>query len=290
MVTKIKFRGVPLKAVTFIANYHSNRAGFIIIREKRLVVDTILKYLNKICSSIDFLCLDFILKESDSEKNLLISLQENKVSFLQKNGSASPYIFIDKDWEQFLRGRSQKFRYNLKTCKRKFESETNFEVVKYSETGIQKAMAELFSVSRKTWKFDAGTAIVSSKENIMFYSSLAEISAQKGWLNIWILRVDNNPIAFTFNIKFKNKCFVLKNGFDNDYSKFAPSKFISSIAIKDSFDNNLTEYEWLGDSESFKMEWTTLCKEHYKYWIFSDSLIGKTLFFAEKNIIPFIKN
>lgn len=290
MRAKIKFRGIPVNAVTFIANYHSNRSGFIMLRLKREIVNSVLRYLTTSKLFFDVICLDFLLYNSDTEINIQKAINELGLMFIKKRGSSSPFIPVEQNWELYLRTLSQKFRYNLRRYEKRLKLKFDFDVKMYSNEDIDIAMDDLLTVSSKTWKSKTKTAIASNEDNKTFYYRLAKLASLNNWLNIWLLKTDNKPIAFTFNINYKNKVYVLKNGYNEEYSEFAPSKILSFFAIKDSFDKNIAEYEWLGDKEPFKLDWSLFCKDHYKFWIFRKTIIGKVLFFNEKWIVPLTKS
>lgn len=292
MIKEMKFRLWPVRVISFIANYHSNRAGLILIKKKEEVADEIFRYLLSSGYEFDLIYFDFIVKDSDTDRNLIAALNKNKIRHIRMPSTLSPYIPVESDWETFISKKSRNFRHGLNKNENKIKKTEKYEVVEYKTCGITGAVSEIFEISKNTWKYREGTAIASTPENIEFYSSLAEVSSFKEWLNIWVLKINTVPVAFVYNLDYKGRIFSLKIGFDEKYAVFSPSEYINTAAIKNCFDNKRVEYDWLGDKLYFKTRWTSSYREHYKYWIFRNSIYGKTLYFREKiisNIKRFIK-
>jgi CelD/BcsL family acetyltransferase involved in cellulose biosynthesis len=290
MILKLKLRGITTKAITFLANYHTNRFGLILYKHKKDATERILKFIKHSAYKFDLLLLNFIANDSDTDMMLNQVLKENKYHFIKKTCQASPYIPINGEWESYLKTKSQNFRHKLNRTKNNFERLGTYEIVKYTNNNVTKALAELLVISRLTWKNKKNTAIVSNPENTDFYSALAHKAAHKGWLNIWILKHNQTPIAFAYNLEYKNKIFALKIGFDERLARLSPSEFLNTRAIKDCFESKKNEYDWLGESLPFKLKWTSFCREHSKYLIFNNTAYGRFLHFLESKMIPYIKH
>ena len=290
MRKKIKWRWLPVVAISFIANYHSNRCGLIIAKnEKRGIFDLIFKYFKESECHFDILCFDFIMKDSMTDKLLKEALSVNMMKYRAMNGDLSPYIQIQGSWDDYKKSMSSNFRHKLNRTKNKFERHGKYEIRKFTNDLTSEAMQDLAAVSRKTWKFKEKTAIASNTQYMDLYSSIAKIFSKKEWLNIWILKLGNKPISFILNFVYKNKVYSSKIGFDEEYADFAPGEFLNAAAIKDCFDNKMDEYDWLGENLPFKTRWTPHCRPHIKYRIFQQSAYGKILSSIELSIIPKIK-
>jgi CelD/BcsL family acetyltransferase involved in cellulose biosynthesis len=137
-------------------------------------------------------------------------------------------------------------------------------------------------ISRASWKFREKTAIVNSDEKSRFFKELTEMLAASGWLNIWILTIADKPAAFAYNVRYKNRIYAMEIGYSDAHAQLSPSEFLNTEAIKECFDTGVTEYDWLGDALPFKMKWTSLTREHSKYWIFNNTVYGKLLYGVEQ--------
>ena len=287
MIRRMKYRSLPVRSVTFMANYYSHRSGLILIRREKEVVSCVLKYLSDY--NFDLMYFDFIEKGSATDTSLGSVLDAEKMRHVRWNGEFSPYIAIDGTWECFLDEKTKSFRKDIKHTNNLFNRGGRYEVIKYSNTDIDYAIAQLFTISENTWKFANGTAIINNEKSKMFYRSLAYVAASNNWLNIYILKLYNQPIAFGYCLRYGEKIYSLKIGYDKRYAELSPGKFLSMYTIKDAFENCLKEYDFLGANEARKLQWTPLIREHYKYYIFNNNLYGKSLYAFESRIISKLK-
>jgi CelD/BcsL family acetyltransferase involved in cellulose biosynthesis len=286
MYTRIRYYGVRLRAVTFIANYHSNRAGFMLVRNDKEVLQAFLQYVTTNLPQSCMCSFDFMLHGAHDNSVLRELLVEQNIPHVIKTTIASPYIPVAITWDEYLKTRSKNFRHKLNRTGNIFKRVGPYEIVRYTDHDIDQGMQELLIVSQKTWKSSAGTAIASNGENITFYSSLAQEAARKGWLELWILRVQGRPICFVYNLVYRNKVFAIKIGYDQSYAKLSPSEFLNTLAIKDCFDRKRLEYDWLGENIPFKMKWTDRCRQHDSFIITNQSLRGRLIYFLETAVIP----
>jgi CelD/BcsL family acetyltransferase involved in cellulose biosynthesis len=144
-------------------------------------------------------------------------------------------------------------------------------------------MEEVVAVSRKSWKFKAHTSILDDEESVRFFTVLAERMASKGWLTIWMLKLDGKPIAYQYALTYKGRVYGLKIDFDDDYRQMAPSKFLQRHIIQQCFSRQMKEFDLLGEKEAYKMDFTTSYREHIKYMVFGNTPCGKALYALERH-------
>ncbi len=212
-----------------------------------------------------------------------------KVKYVKRGSITSPFIKIDQTWEEYLKTVQKDLRQKINRTRNIYNKIDQYQITQYTVDKTGKVIDDLLAISRKTWKYDAGTAIASSKENIKFYQELAKVFSDKNSLSIWVLEIDSKPAAFDFSLMFNNKTYMLKVGYDKEYSKYAPGVFISLNAVRDSFDKGKSEYDFLGDNDAYKRMWTNIARKHVKYIVFNDSILGNALYRVESNIIPLLK-
>ena len=275
------WRCVPLKVVSFLSNYHSNRAEILLSKDPGKVLDVILSYVYRQCDLIELGFLSDECKTSDLLKGI------KKYRYLSFVDFESPYITIDGQWEDFLKGRSKKLKRKLNSLNKKYKG-YNHEIVHYTKFDPE-CMMKIFHISKNTWKYTQNSAIVSHKDTKGFYENLAIMASDRGWLDIHILEIDYTPVAFDFKLNFNNIIYCLKIGYDMSYAKKSVGQFLMQRSIEDAFKGGCKEYDFVGKVGRFKREWTGLVRPHHKYLVFTNSICGRLLCFIEKGIIKRIK-
>lgn len=289
MITRENRRGVTVRALTFMANYHSNRTGFILAGDGRDALNALCGHIVTRRADLDMWTLDFIPEGSNGDLLLPGILRARNMPHVIMRSLVSPYITIDKPWDAYWAARKKKFRHGIKQDTGNFLRDGQPDITLYTAENLDSVYADLLQVSRATWKYQAGTAIASTPENIHFYHCLARIAAARGWLNIWLLRREGRPVAFSYCLVYKGRAMVLKIGFDIACAQDGPGGVLSMHSIRHYFGAGLTEYDWLGENEPFKRKWTSLVRAHNKYLVFTRRPRGRLLYFIEQSAVPAIK-
>lgn len=286
--SKTKWRGLTVKAVTFIGDHYSNRLGLIIKNNainKEDIFQHIVAYLKSTKHEFDLISLDLIVDNSDTDLTIKKFLDANAMKHRRMKTDLSPYLLINSDWDSYLKTRSANFRSKLKRTRNGFNKEHNFQITKYENSDVLNGMKELLTISKETWKYKNGTAIASKKNSVIFFTHLAEQTSKSGWLNLWILKLNTIPISFVFNLSYKMKIYFLKVGFDEAYKKISPGLFLTERTVFEAFANGHKEFDFLGANEDYKLKWTSLCRQHCKYFIFNSNPYGRLLSQLELKLV-----
>lgn len=292
MRKKIKWRGLPTKVIYFISKpsrAFAHRSGFIVRGARTEAFAEVLNFMKRHGYGFDMLHLFVVVKDSLTYQNIKSAVNIHQLNHFEFPGRRSPYIQVRENWQDYKAHRSRKLKHKLNRLGHLFTRHGSYEIMKHTQSEIENAMGEVLSVSRKTWKYPQGTAMASNPQDSAFYQHLAREASHRGWLNLWVLKLNGKPIAYVFNLVYKNRIFALDIGYDTSYAKYSPGLFLIAHVIKDCFENGLSEYDWLGSDLPFKMVWSDSFREHADFWIFSNSLYGKTLAAFESKVKPFLK-
>ncbi|MHB9155701.1 MAG: GNAT family N-acetyltransferase [Endomicrobiales bacterium] len=287
MKTRLRVAGLPAAAVTFMHNTIAPRAGVIVLKDDERIMNEMLDFLSSPGQGHHLLMLDSLEKASPANVMLRSAITSRSLPCRQIDDARSPYIPIAGSWDDYLKGRSKSFRYQLNRLERLFAKKGDCEIRTYATAGdAGKAMEELLAVSRKTWKFRAGTAIASRPESTRFFTLLAHKGMAGGWLSIWMLKCGGKPVAFQYVLDDKRKMTGLKMEFDEEYRAMVPGKFLAQRLIQYCFDHRYDEFDMMGRDEGHKMEWSSVCRPHCKYLIFNPTPYGRMLHFLETKAVP----
>jgi CelD/BcsL family acetyltransferase involved in cellulose biosynthesis len=285
MYTERILRGIPLKTITFLSNYHSNRIEMILLRQEFEVINFIINYLFNVSPKIDLIELGFIPEGCSCEKILDRVLEKQRLKYLKFVDFSSPYISINDQWDNYLKKRSKKLRRKLNSLHKKYKELNNYKILRFSDCYEDECMKKIFKISKKTWKDSKKSAIVSKKETLNFYTSFAQLATKREWLDILILTIEEIPVAFEYKLHYNLIDYCLKIGYDLDYQSYSPGQFLMARSIQNAFEDGCQEFDFVGDKARFKMEWTNLLRNHFKYLVFSKSFLGACAGFLEINII-----
>ena len=204
-------------------------------------------------------------------------------------GDNSPYINIAGDWDTYLKKKAKHLRSNINYKNNMINKAGKYEIIQYCNENTEKAILDIFDILKRSWKSNSKGAINASKQRTAYFTEMLKTLSQNGWLRIWILTFNDNPIAFEFDLEYKDTVYAMQIGYDEKYGRFSPGLLLISQSMKAAFASGFRQYDFLGKEERFKMQLASGCRAHRKYYIYSNTVKGKLVNFIDTKIIRVLK-
>ncbi|NIM96694.1 MAG: GNAT family N-acetyltransferase [candidate division Zixibacteria bacterium] len=175
--------------------------------------------------------------------------------------SVSPYISLPRRWEEYLHLRSRNFREQLKKKRRVLHEAGRMQINRLEpEDDCAPWMAEVVSVDRRSWSARRGTNLYRHPAIRAFFLELVLEMANKGLIDLHLLRLDGKAIAYELCFNFEGRVFSYNRGFDADMGKLSPGMVLTATVIEDACQRGRLEYDLLRGGEDYKFRWT----HHYR--------------------------
>jgi CelD/BcsL family acetyltransferase involved in cellulose biosynthesis len=166
-----------------------------------------------------------------------------------------------------------KFRANLRRRKRNLEKIGPVELKRYAD--FDPAVFEQFlELEHGGWKGRNGTSILSDPKSVAYFRALALAAARHGYLAIYALECDGEPIAMHFGLTHGRRYMVPKLAFSELHHEYAPGHLLVQDVIRDCAARGFTEFDFLGNAMPWKMEWTDQIREYHRVHIFNRTTAG----------------
>lgn len=202
----------------------------------------------------------------------------------------SPYLPIDGAWDAYWHALRAKHRSNLRNRSKRLERLGAVELQVVSDCiEAPNALEEGLRIEAAAWKGAAGTAIAVLPDVARFYCRLAERAAQRGELQLHFLAVDGRRIAFGYTLCCQNRLYLLKTGYDPAYAPYSPVNLMCSLVLRGAFESGLTEYDFLGVDDPWKLEWTDRIRQHRWLYIFGKRPRAVLLRNLKFRVVPLLK-
>jgi CelD/BcsL family acetyltransferase involved in cellulose biosynthesis len=196
---------------------------------------------------------------------------------LQRTLERSPFVTMDGDWEGYERSLDRNMRRDLQRCRRRLEELGKVVLdVEHNTAHLDEALA----VESLGWKRTAGTAIVSAPQTARFYNEVAHWAEASGRLRLIFLRVDGRPVAFHLALEDDRTYFPLKGGFDPAFRAQSPGRLLIHATLERAFAAGLRRYEFLGDSDAYKLRWATQVYDRVLFQAFAPRPVGLACWIA----------
>jgi CelD/BcsL family acetyltransferase involved in cellulose biosynthesis len=291
MWEKYHLRGMSVRRIGFIQNNQSLHNDFIVLPEYRTAfLHELIQSLFEQSSKWDILFFRNFPLSSENYDPLVKSLEGrcwNQVA----NSINSPYLTPSGDWPKFFGGRSKKTRKALSNIKNRI-----YKAGKVSVKNIRtwkeflSCKEELFDVAKRSWAEGQGDSL-GSVVNREFFESLARSAAEKGWLSIWALYLDDKMIAMEFHLRGYGKEHALRGHYHPDFASLSPGTFLEMTILEQVFEDpdRVQVYDFCGSFENYKRKWTDTFVPHCDIHVFKNTIFSKFVRFHEFKIEPRIR-
>jgi CelD/BcsL family acetyltransferase involved in cellulose biosynthesis len=292
MITKGKFRSLPVWKVEFIENDESPRCDFILSQEKdRLkLIKSIVEFLLKSNQSWDLVFLRKIPKDSKTCKYLMNICSNEGLRVCMNQSLKSPFLRIACDWETFYKSTSQRFKKRIRSNRNRLKRLGAISFENYTgQKSMEQVLPEIFAVGKKSWKEKINKSISSTDQNRIFFSKIYTETSSNKWPSVWLLKVNDNAVAFEFHLHYEGEIHALRSEFNETYREYSPGSVLESYIVENIFRNGLKSYDMGGSADNYKTRWTKSFREHTDMIIFRKGFYPKFLSLIEKQLIPYIK-
>ncbi len=281
-LTRSRFRGFPVRKLSFLANAYTEEADFIVAGPEGRVVQAILAHLARPRRAWDILDLSRVRETSALWEHLPDAAPACGLSFVTRPDICVPYISITASWKEFLGRRSRNFRKTLNKRRNaigKSPEHVRVELLA-SPDEINGALPEMVQVSSRSWKAERQRALGDKPSDLAFIDRLSTELGARGWLNIWMLRHGETPVAYEYHLKYRDVTSPIRADFDEAHRAIAPGAYLEYSIIHSLFDDpkrNVREYNTCADAYAYELRWTDNLRAHSRAWVFAPSWYGKAL-------------
>lgn len=198
-------------------------------------------------------------------------------------GDSSPYISIDKSWDEFLQTKTSNFRYNLKRKEKGLLKAGKIELRWYTTPeSVPEFLSHMLAIEEHSWKTSEGMAILGDSFEKVYYQHLLPWLAREGLMSANVMLLDGSPIAYSLCYVWNGRHGQLKTSFDDRYKQLSVGRVLYMYTIQPQFAAGAREFDFLGDAMRHKMEWTAQVRAHDDIDLFAPTWRGRIVGFVRR--------
>jgi len=201
----------------------------------------------------------------------------------------SPVLDLPASEEELDRRLSSQLRATVRRRRRRLAELGELTFGRRDRDESLEELRDCFELERNGWKGRDGTACFQDREALDFYLRLASLAARRGWLALYLLRLDGKPIAFQYGLVHGGVFNLLKLSFDERLAKWSPGLVLQDEVVRDCMARGLRRCAYLGGDEPWKRRWASGAVEHFWLFVFRDDLRGRLLRRAKFDWAPVVK-
>ncbi len=262
MSSSYKLAGLRLRKIEFVGTPAADYQTFLLTDNKVECAKLIVGYVNSKASRWDCIEFEDVPEESETMK-ILNTCSTRKLKFEERNLNICPYIILPAKFEDYFQGLGSNWRRNMRRWEKRLKNDykVNFYIHEDLDS-LDRAMKKFFYLHQKKWQSEKRVGAFADRKFRDFHMSVARSFAEKGWLNLCFLTLNDEPVSAIYAFKYKNKIFNYLTGFDPKYSEYRVGHLLFLYSIKNSIENGLKEFDFMRGGESYKQQWNTLIRNN----------------------------
>lgn len=178
-------------------------------------------------------------------------------------------------WESYLASLGPAHRYNflrrLKNLKKRFDM--GLDLVQ-TEAERREALDALVMLHTRRWTERGGTESFGRPELLSFYDEASQLALQRGWLRLFVLRLDGRPAAVLHGYRYGRTFYFYQSGFDPTFAKESVGLVAMGLTIRHAIEEGAAEYDLLHGTEPYKFLWVPTVRELARFELFPPGARG----------------
>jgi CelD/BcsL family acetyltransferase involved in cellulose biosynthesis len=202
----------------------------------------------------------------------------------------SPFLPLPASWADLESRLSRKFRRNLRRGRAWLAERGAVTIERLDgEDAVRGGLDHCFALERGGYKGRNGTAAAESPETLGFYTGLAQAAARGGYFSLTFLVFEGKRIAAQYGLTRRGAYSLMMTCYDEAFAECSPGQLLMEDVLKRAIADGLQGFEFLGVEGAWKLAWKPDLVPHHWFFIFRDSLLGRTLRNAKFAWLPAAK-
>lgn len=166
-----------------------------------------------------------------------------------------PGVALSGTFDAYLRAVGR--RDNLRRRRKWLEAQPGFAIEICREPAqVQRALEDFFRLHARRWEADGGSQGIAGRDLHGFHRDVALLLAESGRLQIYTLRLGEQPLASVYGIVDGGVFHYYQSGYDPDWARRSVGLVLLGRTLEDAFASGLKRFDFLRGSEPYKFEWS----------------------------------
>jgi CelD/BcsL family acetyltransferase involved in cellulose biosynthesis len=226
----------------------------------------------------DMLRLAYLPEQSLSRHALLPALERHGIAATVTESSGNSYISLEAGWQDYYAGRSRSLKKACNLAANRLTKAGRLGV-EWLAPGALPTTAPSFldsavRISAHSWKRSTGNSLDRTGPQA-FFRRLSELALKEGWLSLWLLTVDDKPIATEYQLIFAGQVHALRADFIEEYDELSPGTHLNRHLLEQLFGRGLQRYLMGPGDNPYKKRWTDLAEPLFRLDAYSPAVRGR---------------
>ncbi len=157
-------------------------------------------------------------------------------------------------WDDYLASRSHNFRSDLRRKERRLREQGLVFRAVAEPSRLEEALDVLFRLHRARWGDDASIWFAGQEP---FHRAFARTALDRGWLHLWLLELEGEPVAAYLGYRFGGTELVYQYGRDPAPRATSPGLVLIGHAVREAFAAGASAVEFGPGPQAYKFRFAT---------------------------------
>lgn len=232
-------------------------------------------------STWDICSLETLPPDSPTAQHLLCGARTKGISLFTE-GLPHSYVDLPATWDSYLQMLEPGFRPLLARYPKRLRSRYEVRVFRSEQSGqLDFHLQTLFTLHQMRWSGRGEPGAFSSPERRQFYSAMARGFLKRGWLEFWLLTLDNEIVAAQFCFRYRDTVYLLQEGFHPRYAEEKIGYALRAHVLQRAIESGARRYDFLGGADAYKKKFGAREGSYLNLHLASPSLAGRAVLATE---------
>ena len=287
--TRTTVRGIPVRVLGILDSPDTPFADFLVTRGHDEVTAALAQVLRE-RRDWDLLRLAKLPAEGATAKALETNLAHDFPGRVAGR-LQSPYLQLGGGWEAFFRARSQRFRKTCRSIENRVRRRGPLTVEEHRSVDPDgPVFRDLLEVSLASWKAEQGVALATMDGMPRFFRELTRRASARGWLRLWVLRLEGRAVATEYQIGANGTVHALRADYDATLADLSPGAYLNLEIVRRLFEEpDLHVYDMGPGVNEYKLRWASGARDLVTLEFYAPTLHGRLLRNLETRVVPFAR-
>jgi CelD/BcsL family acetyltransferase involved in cellulose biosynthesis len=185
----------------------------------------------------------------------------------------APVVEMGGTWEQYWSSRTKKWRQNVRSGQRRLAERGDVRLLRYRPQGAACGRGDprwdlydqCLAVARRSWQGSSINGTTLCHAGVRDYLRQTHAAAARaGALDLALLQLDGQPVAFIYHYHYRGRVVGLRKGFDPALSALRPGSVLQRMVLEDSFRRGDCLYDMGTGHLDAKQQWQTSLVTSYR--------------------------